>query len=408
MTEPAASRPSRRRFLGSAGVLVGGAAIGTGGALAADRAFRPASTTPGDAATASSATGAVAFEGMHQPGIIDRQPAALRFLALDLIGTGQHELRQALTALSQTARTMMAGRWSAAADDIADGLRPAGLTVSIGIGAAGLAKAGLAVPPALAPLPAFAGEKLQAARCGGDLGLQVCGEDPMVVAATSRALLRAVSGMAKLRWSQSGFLRSRAGAADPGGTPRNLMGQLDGTDNPTGSRLGLAVWVPPGVAPAWMTGGSYLVCRRIRMVLDAWERLPVPAQEAVIGRRKDSGAPLTGTAEHDIPNFTAVADGKPVIAADAHLRLTHPSNNAGATMLRRGFSYDDGINPAGEPDAGLFFQAFQTDPHRVFVPIQRKLSRGDALTRFLQHEGSAVFAFPGGASPGGFVGERLF
>jgi dye decolorizing peroxidase len=302
----------------------------------------------------------------------------------------------------------MAGRPTVGADDIAAGLSPAGLTVSIGIGATGLDRAGLPVPGPLAPLPAFSTDQLQPTRCGGDLGLQVCAEDPMVAAAAARALLRSVAGTARLRWSQAGFLRSRDAAVDPSGTPRNLMGQLDGTDNPAGSRLDLAVWVPPGVGPAWMTGGTYLVCRRIRMLLEAWERLDQPAQEAVIGRRKDTGAPLTGSEEHDNPVFAATVAGHPVIADDAHIRLTHPSNNAGATMFRRGFSYDDGMNPAGELDAGLFFQAFQTDPRRVFVPIQRKLSRADALSRFLAHEGSAVFAFPGGAGPGGFVGDKLF
>lgn len=408
MTEPSATAgPSRRRFLTSAGLVVGGAAVGAGGGHAvADHRGSPAPS----ANTTDLSTQPAAFEGQHQPGIIDRQPAALRFLALDLMATGGSKdgLRTVLQALSGTARSLMAGQWSAGADDIAANLRPAGLTISIGLGGTALTKAGLAVPAALQPLPPFSTDQLQPARSGGDLGLQICSEDPMVAAAAARALLRAAAGSAQLRWSQTGFLRSRDAAVDPDATPRNLMGQLDGTDNPTGSRLGLAVWVPPGVTPTWMTDGTYLVCRRIRMLLDSWEKLAVSAQEAVIGRRKDSGAPLTGDQEHDNPVFAATRDGHPVIPADAHIRLTHPSNNAGATMFRRGFSYDDGMNSTGELDAGLFFQAFQTDPHRVFVPIQQKLASSDALSKFLQHEGSAVFAFPGGASPGGFVGEKLF
>ncbi len=405
--QPAGPGPSRRRFLSSAGLLLGGAAAGGGtGYALADRSQHATST----GASGPAGFMPVPFEGTHQPGITDRQPAALRFLALDLTRTAETKdgLRTVLQGLSETARRSMTGQWVAGADGIATNLRPAGLTVSIGIGATGLAKAGFAVPAELAPLPAFSTDRLQPARTGGDLGLQVCSEDPMVAAATARALLRAVSGSARLRWSQTGFLRSRDAAVDADATPRNLMGQLDGTDNPTGSRLGLAVWVPAGVGPTWMTGGTYLVCRRIRMLLDSWEKLAVAAQEAVIGRRKDTGAPLTGQQEHDNPVFAATVDGRPVIPADAHIRLTHPSNNAGATMLRRGFSYDDGMNSTGELDAGLFFQAFQTDPHRVFVPIQRRLSASDALSAFLSHEGSAVFAFPGGASAGGFVGEQLF
>ncbi|MGI8668128.1 MAG: Dyp-type peroxidase [Jatrophihabitans sp.] len=398
-------RPGRRQFLSSAGLLVGGAALGTAGGvrLGQDGSHQPAP------AAASSADPPIAFDGTHQAGVVERPPASLRFLALDLsAGAGTTAgLRAVLQRLSMTARLLMAGDWPAGTDGIATGLRPAGLTVTIGIGGSGLVKAGRPVPPPLQPLPAFAGDHLQPARSGGDLGVQICGEDALVVAAATRALLTAVRPDAAVRWSQAGFLRGAA-ATDAQATPRNLMGQLDGTDNPTGARQRLAVWVPAGVAPAWMANGSYLVCRRIRMLLDSWERLDLATQEAVIGRRKDTGAPLTGHAEHDDPDFAAEQDGRPVIAAGAHLRLTHPANNAGASMLRRGYAFDDGLDAAGQPDLGLFFQAFQTDLHRVFVPIQRKLAAGDALRRFIRHEASALFAIPAGASPGGFVGEALF
>ncbi len=399
--------PGRRQFLSSAGLLAGGAALGAGAKAELDR-------HPGSSAATAEPAASVrpsSFEGVHQPGVVDRQPAVLRFLALDLTPASPASfrvgLKLALQRLSETARSCMTGDWPDGADGIATGLLPAGLTITIGIGATALARAGIEVPAPLAPLPAFAADQLAPSRTGGDLGLQVCGEDPMVVAAASRALLRAV-GRQRPRWSQGGFLRSKAGATDPAATPRNLMGQLDGTDNPTGARQDLAVWVPNGVTPAWMANGSYLVCRRIRMLLEDWEQLGVPAQEAVIGRYKRSGAPLTGQQEHDDPNFDASVGGRPVIATDAHIRLTNPANNAGATMLRRGYSFDDGIDAAGQPDLGLFFQAFQTDPHQVFVPIQHKLATSDALRRFIRHEGSAVFAIPPGASRGGFVGETLF
>lgn len=396
--------PGRRQFLSSAGLLAGGAVLGAGAAVELDRHHGP----PAPVAV-SATTGPIPFEGAHQPGIVDRQPAVLRFLSLELgaASSSRAGLESVLRQLSTTARACMAGSWPSGTDGVATGLRPAGLTVTIGIGATALVKAGIPVPAPLAALPAFAEDRLRPAHTGGDLGVQLCGEDPMVVAAASRALLRS-AGQLRLRWSQAGFLRSAAGAADADATPRNLMGQLDGTDNPTGSRQKLAVWVPPGVSPAWMTNGSYLVCRRIRMLLDSWEQLGVPAQEAVIGRFKGSGAPLTGHQEHDDPDFGASADGRPVIAADAHIRLTNPANNAGATMLRRGYSFDDGVDEAGEADLGLFFQAFQTDPREVFVPIQRRLAATDALRTFIRHEGSAVFAVPPGASPGGFVGETLF
>ncbi|MCW2522302.1 MAG: Twin-arginine translocation pathway signal, partial [Frankiales bacterium] len=241
------------------------------------------------------------------------------------------------------------------------------------------------------------------------LAIQICAGDPLLVSSVARALVVLARGPLVLRWSQNGFLPTAAASRDAEATPRNLMGQLDGTDNPTGSRLEIAVWLPQQAAsPAWMAGGTYLVTRRIRMLLDDWDPLSVAAKQQVIGRRLDDGAPLTGGTEHTTPTFSAVdATGKPVIAANAHLRLTHPANNGGVTMLRRGYSYDDGLRADGSPNAGLFFQAFQTDPHAVFVPIQRKLAASDALSSFIRHESSALFAIPPGASQGGWVGETL-
>lgn len=403
MSEP--RRPARRQFLTSTGLLAGGVALGAAGGVGIDRRDRSQATPD----AANPAIAIQAFEGTHQAGVADRQPAVLRFLALDLTPAASTKagLRSTLQRLSGTTRAAMGGQLTAATADIGAGLTSSGLTVSIGLGASALRKAGIAVPDQLRPLPTFTTDQLQPARSGGDLGLQICGEDPMAVAAAARSLIGSVAGTAQLRWSQGGFLRGTA-AINPTATPRNLMGQLDGTDNPTGARQNLAVWVPEGVSPSWMANGTFLVCRRIRMLLDSWEHLAVPAQEAVIGRRKDTGAPLTGKLEHDNPDFVATANGHPVIPTNAHVRLTHPAHNAGATMLRRGFSFDDGIDTNGQPDSGLFFQAFQTDPHQVFVPIQQKLAASDALNTFIRHESSAVFALPAGASPGGFVGEALF
>jgi dye decolorizing peroxidase len=77
-------------------------------------------------------------------------------------------------------------------------------------------------------------------------------------------------------------------------------------------------------------------------------------------------------------------------------------------MLRRGYSYADGFRPDGAPDAGLLFVAFQSDPLTGFVPVQRKLSGGDALSQFISHESSGLYAVPGAApGPGHYVGQPL-
>jgi deferrochelatase/peroxidase EfeB len=112
--------------------------------------------------------------------------------------------------------------------------------------------------------------------------------------------------------------------------------------------------------------------------------------------------------EHDPVNLNARRAGQPVIPEDAHIRLASPAYNHGQRMLRRGYSYSDGIDAgAGTVAAGLLFICYQRDPRRQFIPIQRRL-QGDALVAHTQHVGSAIFACPPGASPGGFVGETLF
>ena len=163
--------------------------------------------------------------------------------------------------------------------------------------------------------------------------------------------------------------------------------------------------------PAWMANGSYAVVRRIRMLLDDWEQLSLKEQEDVIGRRKADGAPLSGgskateTTAMDLEKTDA--EGSLLVPINAHARISRPDQNGGAAMLRRPFSFHDGIDAKGVPDAGLLFVCWQADPLRGFVTVQRKLDRGDALSKFIRHESSGLFAVPGGAAEGEYVGQRL-
>jgi deferrochelatase/peroxidase EfeB len=145
------------------------------------------------------------------------------------------------------------------------------------------------------------------------------------------------------------------------------------------------------------------------MLIEAWDRTSLEDQQQTIGRQKVSGAPLGGGAEHDPVDLSARGpDGAPVIPVRAHIRLAAAASNSGVRLLRRGYSYTDGADPqTGELDAGLFFVAFQRDPHAQFAALQRRLGADDALNEYISHTGSAVFAVPAGASPGGFVGEAL-
>ena len=308
----------------------------------------------------------------------------------------------------------MAGE-AAAQDDtgVARDAGPSSLTVTFGFGHSFFARTGLEKqrPVALDPLPEFSSDRLDKARSNGDLWVQIGADDALVAFHALRAIQKDAGRAAKVRWQMNGFNRSPGATAHPM-TARNLMGQVDGTRNPkpTDADFDRRIFVPESGAqdPAWMANGSYAVVRRIRMLLDDWEQLSVTAQEQVIGRRKADGAPLTGgteTTEMDLEKTDRA--GNLVVPLDAHARITRPDQNGGAAILRRPFSYHDGIGPDGVPDAGLLFICWQADPLRGFVPLQRKLDRGDALSRYIRHEASGLFAVPGGAAEGEYVGQRL-
>jgi deferrochelatase/peroxidase EfeB len=146
------------------------------------------------------------------------------------------------------------------------------------------------------------------------------------------------------------------------------------------------------------------------MLINAWDRAVLSDQERTIGRHKVSGAPLTGQKEHDPVDLKLRGtDGTPIIPLDAHIRLAAPASNGGQGILRRGYSFTDGIDAeTGELDAGLFFIAYQRDPHRQFAAIQSRLGTSDALNEYIVHTGGGLFAVPPGIRPGGFAAEGLF
>jgi deferrochelatase/peroxidase EfeB len=240
--------------------------------------------------------------------------------------------------------------------------------------------------------------------------VQACADDPQIVFHAVRNLARIGRGVVTMRWSQLGFGRTSR-TTDAQVTPRNLMGFKDGTRNLTAedtAGLERFVWVGDE-APAWMRGGSYLVARRIRMLIEVWDRASLGDQERTIGRVKSTGAPLGGRLEHDEVDLEAQGATGPVIPLDAHIRLAAPSTNHDQKMLRRGYSFTDGFDPElGQLDAGLFFIAFQRDPHKQFAAIQRRLGQGDHLNEYIKHVGSALFAVPPGVGPGGSIGDGLF
>ncbi|WP_024794513.1 iron uptake transporter deferrochelatase/peroxidase subunit [Tomitella biformata] len=404
---------SRRGFLGGLGLTGAGLAVG---------AAAGASLSSNGSADESAAV--TAFHGDRQAGITTPAQQRMMFGAFDVAGADKAQLRELLSRWSAAAALMTRGlpvgpTEAAPGSPPVDtgeavGLGPGGLTITVGFGASLFdGRFGLAdhLPDALAPLPPLPGDTvLDPAISGGDLCVQACASDPQVAFHVLRNFARMGRGTVTTRWMQEGFGRASSTSADQK-TPRNLFGFKDGTNNTkTDDEFRDWVWVDDSADQPWMQGGSYLVTRKIAMSIETWDSDAIADQERVFGRVKGSGAPLGHTGEFDEISLTAPGpDGTPAIDPNSHVALAHPDNNAGVKLLRRSYNYTGGINPAtGHLDAGLFFIAYQRDPHTQFAALQRQLGRRDNLNEYIKHLSSSVFACPPGVRGGGdYWGSEL-
>ena len=422
-------RSSRRGFLTATAGLV--AAAGFGGGAVAEIPL-PAKGAP-DAAR-SNGNRIEPFWGKHQGGIVTPAQTHTYFASFDLITTGRDKIVGLLRQWTDAAGRLSLGQPAAPIGEDIDTLAPdsgdvlglpaSRLTLTFGFGAGlfvkdGKDRYGLAVrrPEALVDMPKFAGDQLVEARTGGDLSIQACADDPQIAFHAVRQLARLAYGVAEIRWVQAGFV------ADFGAkkTPRNLMGFKDGTGNPPVNdpkMMEQFIWVGRE-GPDWMQGGSYVVARRARIALEHWDRMKIGFQEQTFGRHKLSGAPLGKKNEFDTIDLDATdRDGNPIVPENAHVRLANHANNDGARILRRSYSYNDGVNLTAERwppwrqgmeyDAGLLFVCYQRDPRTGFIKIFDRMSKIDMMNQFVTNTGSALFACPGGIAKGEFIGQRLF
>ncbi len=415
---------SRRKFfvLGGAGIAAAG--LGTG-----------ALVVSGDRKSSNGALAdeRVPFFGESQSGIVTPAQDRLHFAAFDLVTTKRSDvvelLRRWTEAAEQLTRGAAVGRYGAVdglaaapPDDTGEALDlpPSRLTITFGFGRSlfvdreGNDRFGIGgrLPKGLIDLPHFPGDRLDPARSNGDLCIQACADDPQVAVHAVRNLARIAFGSATVRWSQLGFGRTSSTSTTQV-TPRNLFGFKDGTANlkaENAATINEHVWVQPADDQSWLANGTYLVARRISMRIETWDRTSLGEQEAIFGRQKSSGAPLSGGDEFAGVDFAMMGrNDEPIVARNAHVRLAHPTSNNGHAMLRRGYNFTDGTDGLGRLDAGLFFLAFVRDPVNQYVPLQNRLAREDALSEYLQHTGSALFVIPPGVSSAdAFIGDSLF
>jgi deferrochelatase/peroxidase EfeB len=408
---------SRRQLLGGLGLAGSGLTLG---AAAGPLVSGPASAAP---PLGGAADRIYPFFGDHQAGIVTPAQDRLVFAALNVAeGASRDDLAELLRAWTPAAERMTRGQLVGEDTDLNDppvdtgeavGSAIGGLTITLGYGPSLFDdRFGLSArrPAVLSDLPPLPNEQLDPSYVGGDLCLQACSDDPMVAFHAVRNLARLGMGVVEYNWLQLGFGRTSSTTAAQA-TPRNLLGFKDGTRNIKAEETSILddhVWVGPEADQPWMNGGSYLVARRIQTFLENWDRDVLDDQQRVIGRAKLTGAPLSGGSEFSTPDFKARDDqGHPLIPVDAHIRLASHEENGGVRILRRGYSFTDGMDQVrGTLLGGLFFIAFMKRPEQ-FITLQRRLGTSDALNEYTQHIGSALFAVPRGLRRGEHWGDGL-
>ncbi|AJE33345.1 iron-dependent peroxidase, protein [Corynebacterium humireducens NBRC 106098 = DSM 45392] len=356
----------------------------------------------------------VPFDGERQAGISTPAQANLNLVGFNLVdGVDRGAVARLMRSWSEDSRRLCTGETPLGSLEPELVVAPSNLTITCGFGPRvfEVIDAVDKRPEWLQPLPEYKLDQLEDRWGQTDLVVQICSDDPIMLAHATRHLVRSGMDYARVFWMQQGFLRAY-GAHKPGETPRNLFGQVDGTVNPRSEEeFNEQVWIADG-APEWMQGSTSMVVRRINMNMDTWEMLDRPSREEAMGRKLDTGAPLTGEDEFDEPDFTATDKfGLPVIDQQSHVFRAKPAEGHPEQRIkRRAYNYDIAPEPGSEQlsNSGLVFLCFQKDPLLQYDPIQKRLDEADRLNEWITHIGSAVYWIPPGTSEDGSTGDAYW
>jgi dye decolorizing peroxidase len=342
------------------------------------------------------------FYGVHQVGVDTPPQVYTKFLGLNVNESNKDSLEAIGRILTDDAARLMRGEGILGDTEPEISANPARLGVTLGLSRVFIEELGVSVPASFPVIPAFRTDALDERWGQSDLVVQIGSDDPLTLSHVQRMITRDLSTLTTTMWVQSGFL-SPTPASDGGDASRNQMGQVDGTVNPTLDQYSQAVWIDDG---SWAEGGTVLVLRRIRMLMDDWDILDRSAKEIVVGRSIETGAPLGGQKETDPVDFTAVdTRGLPVIPLNAHIRVAH-AQTPEEMILRRPYNYNVELSD-GQIDMGLLFAAYTKDPAKSFIPMQERVARSDAMNKWVTTIGSAAYLILPGVIDGKFLGEGL-
>ena len=126
---------------------------------------------------------------------------------------------------------------------------------------------------------------------------------------------------------------------------RDMLGFVDGTENPTGQESLDAVLI--GDEDAAFAGGSYVIVQKYLHDLKSWNALPVERQELIIGRKKLSDIELEDSV-------------KPSCAHNALTSITD-ENGEEVKILRDNMPFGE----IGKGEFGTYFIGYGRSPSRV-------------------------------------------
>lgn len=411
--------PHRRRLLGSLGVA--GTAL-AGWATTA----RAAGTQITDAPESTRTQDRVPFRGRHQAGIVTPRPTAGMMASFFVLAENRADLERLFRTLTERIAFLTQGGPQSDPDPrlppagsgiLGPVVQPDALTVTVSVGASLFdERFGLAPlkPARLHQMQRHRNDALDAALCHGDLSIQFCANTPDTNVHALRDIIKNMPDLLVLHWKQEGSVPPiPAVPGKPSESARNFLGFRDGSANPDSAQAALMnelVWVQAASGePAWAVHGSYQAVRIIRNFVERWDRTPLGEQEAIMGRRKASGAPLEGgRTEHEVPDYTKDPEGR-ATPLDAHIRLANPRTRASDAnrMLRRPFNYSNGVSRSGQLEMGLLFICYQSDLEKGFVTVQKRLD-GEPLEEYIKPIGGGFFyTLPGVQNAGDWLGRTL-